>query len=488
VRKLNLALVLGLLICAVVVTPTQAHTSIPATGNLAIGSQVTASSTKSSSYAPAKVLDRVDSTRWEGSKSTNQWLRVDLGSARTLGKVSILWMASTTRTYQLQVSDNGSTWSTVASGTTNGSGTQLREHQLTNIAKRYVRVLALTLHSGSAYGHSIRELGIYAPPAAPSVEGFVQVCGTGLCLNGRPYGPIHAATTYGAFKDPAGVVTLAKEAGLGELELVNYSVIHHDLESQTAENTWLRVDRLVAEAKANGLRVILNFSGYGWSLNRAGIKGVTHNWGPFLSFVANRTNTVTGIRYAEEPAVLMLELWGEIPAPNYGEPGRGTTAETTEFFRRTLAQLHAAFPRHIGATGGFSHLNRESSGIDWRTIVSLPQSPLCQMEINSWNDRDITTPKFTQFCKDLGKPWSLAAFSSCEGTPHSLGDINHWATDSLMAAHHRDMYQVSRGAAPAAYPSVGAQFWNLRNDVARENLCSIGHQYPRTLAEVRAWA
>ena len=208
-----------------------------------------------------------------------------------------------------------------------------------------MRVLAKTLHSGSAYGQSIRELGIYAPAPAlaparaplSSAAGFVQVCGAGLCLNGQPYGPIHAATTYGALKDPVGEVALAKEAGLRELELVNYSVITHNLASQTAENTWLRVDRLVAEAKANGLRVILNFSDYGWSLNRAGFKGVTYNWGPFLSFVANRTNTVTGIRYADEPALLMLELWGEVPAPNYREPAR--------HHRRD----HRVLPAHLGA-------------------------------------------------------------------------------------------------------------------------------------------
>jgi hypothetical protein len=194
------------------------------------------------------------------------------------------------------------------------------------------------------------------------------------------------------------------------------------------------------------------------------------------------------VAYRDEPAIAGWELWGEIPAPNYGDPMRGTTAETTEFYRRTLAQLQPLVPNQIVSTGGFSYLNDAGSGIDWRTIVSLADNDTCDMEINSWDDRNVTTQMFTDFCEGLGKPWRLAAFSSCQGSSHFPSDINHWSTDAEMAAHHRDMYAIAAGAAPATYPGLGSHFWNLRDEPARDDQCSIGHQYPLTLAEVAAAA
>ena len=248
-------------------------------------------------------------------------------------QVSILWMASTTKTYDLQVSDDNNSWITVAVGTTNGTGAQLIEHNLTNLSNRYMRVLAKTLHGGSAYGHSIRELSIYAP------LGLVYVCGLQLCMNGEPfYHPWWHCIWTG--NTPGRRSSAGEAFGLNTLELVRFEEIYNSLPSQTSENTWRNVDQFMAEAGANDVKVILNLSGYFWSLEKAGLKPTNIDWGPYLSLVMNRINSITGIAYKSDPTIAMVELIGEIPAPNSSNPLRGTNAEIFAFFVRTLGQLH----------------------------------------------------------------------------------------------------------------------------------------------------
>ena len=338
-------------------------------------------------------------------------------------------MASTTKTYDLQVSDDNNSWTTVALGTTNGTGAQLIEHNLTNLSKRYVRVLAKTLHGSSAYGHSIRELSIYAP------LGLVYVCGLQLCMNGEPF-IIHGGTAYGQVTRPVEEVALARQFGINTLELVRFEEIFNSLPSQTSENTWRNVDRFMAEAGANDVKVILNLSGYFWSLEKAGLKPTNVDWGPYLSFVMNRINTVTGMAYKNDPTIAMVELIGEIPAPNSSNLLRGTNAEIFAFFVRTLGQLRTLDQRHVISSGGFSYLNDTSPGsIDWQPIMRLANNQVCGIEINSYPDRDITVPMVTEFCQSIGKPWFLAAFSSClrADGPYGSWDINHYRTESERA-------------------------------------------------------
>ena len=319
-------------------------------------------------------------------------------------------------------------------------------------------------------------------PTPTPVSQYVQVCGLGLCKGGQPWGPLHAATTYGAYDTPAATVALAKDARLNAIELVNYAVIHHDLTSQTSAATFARLDGLIKAAKDGGIGIILNLSGYGHSLARQGVNITTHDWAPFLATMANHVNPHTGLAYKNDPTVYMVKIMGEFPKP--GDPGSGTSAQILTFYDRTLDQVHAAFPNHIGTTGGFTHLNNPAYGIPWQQIMSLPENPICEFEIYSYDDRNITTPNVTQYCANLGKPWQLAAWSACDRPPNGDWDISGRPGDANMAAHFADMYAVAKGAAPAAYPALGRQFWNLRN--GETGGCSVGSlTYPLTFAEVQ---
>lgn len=325
----------------------------------------------------------------------------------------------------------------------------------------------------------------------PGTAGFVAVCGMQLCLNGKPF-VVHGATTYGQLDDPAKEVALAKDLGLNVLEIVHYERTYRSLAETMSEATWTRVDAFIAAAKQQDIRIVLNLSSYSQSLQAAGRKPTTTDWQPFLQFVANRVNTKTGITYKEEPAIAMVKLVGEIDAPNYSVSTRGTTAETTAFFKRTLAQWKALDKNHLVSTGGFSYINDANSGIDWKTIMADANNDMCDIEINSYPDRNISVPAVASYCKQIGKPWFLAAWSACLGAKDFADDINHWPNDTDMAAHARAMYAIARNdnpAAPApAIAAVGTNFWNLGAVPARQGSCDIGPQFPLTQAVVKSYA
>jgi hypothetical protein len=319
----------------------------------------------------------------------------------------------------------------------------------------------------------------------PAHDAFVKVCGTSLCVNGEPY-VIHGATAYGTYDDPPVEVALAEAAKLNTLELVEFDTHHHVLADTMTEPTWARVDKFIAAAKARGLHVVLNLSEYGQSLQAAGQIPTTVDWGPYLSFIANRVNTVTGAQYRNDPTISMVELFGEICYP--GEEGStcpagtsGSASDMTSFFHRSETEWSALAPQILVSSGGFSHLSRNTS-IPWQAIVSDPADAVCSMEINSPNDV-MNTVAFTNYCKSLGKPWFLAAWSSCYNKPsYSF----HMPTDATMASHADDMYAIARGDSLAAYPSIGANFWNLRDEGAVAGTCSIGPSFPLTWDAVRS--
>lgn len=334
-----------------------------------------------------------------------------------------------------------------------------------------------------AAGGATSTVSLADPVVSPPLSPFVYVQGTQLMLHGQPF-TIHGATNYGQAANHVAEVALAVRAGLNVLELVRYEQTYNSVASQTSEATLLRVDNNIAQCRTAGLKIILNFSGYFWSLKAAGLKPTNVDWNPFLTTMMNRVNSVTGVRYRDDPTIAMVELIGEIDEPNGSEPTlRGTNAEILAFYTRTLAQLRALAPNHVICTGGFSYLNL--GRLQWKPLMDLPNNQVCAFEINSFEDRDVTAPMVTQYAAQIGKPWFLAAFSSCQRPSNGSYDINAVASDAAGAAHHREMYELTRGRTPDALTrGCGADFWNL----APTGICDIGLQKPLTFAVVQNYS
>ncbi|MEU5885144.1 ricin-type beta-trefoil lectin domain protein [Spirillospora sp. NPDC047279] len=125
--------------------------------NLALGRTVTTSSTPSTGLEAARAVDGSMSTRWSSPYSDPQWIQVDLGGTHSVDRVLLNWEAAFGRAYRVDVSTNGTTWTTVHSTTTGDGGT---DHiTFTPTDARYVRLHGTA--RGTQWGYSLWELGVF---------------------------------------------------------------------------------------------------------------------------------------------------------------------------------------------------------------------------------------------------------------------------------------------------------------------------------------
>jgi len=135
-----------------------AHHALAADTLLSQGRPATASSSENAGTAAGNAVDGDTGTRWSSAFSDPQWLQVDLGSSTTINKVVLNWEAAYATAYQIQVSANGTSWSTVYSTTTGAGGTQTLNVSGTG---RYVRLYGTARSTG--YGYSLWEFQVYGP-------------------------------------------------------------------------------------------------------------------------------------------------------------------------------------------------------------------------------------------------------------------------------------------------------------------------------------
>lgn len=85
-----------------------------------------------------------------------QWLAVDLGEVTPIARVVLKWETAYARSYTLQVSDDGNTWSDVHSVTDSNGGTDEIDIEASG---RYVRVWCT--ERGTEWGYSLYEVEVY---------------------------------------------------------------------------------------------------------------------------------------------------------------------------------------------------------------------------------------------------------------------------------------------------------------------------------------
>ncbi|WP_447008319.1 penicillin acylase family protein [Saccharothrix isguenensis] len=127
--------------------------------NLAAGATASASSHERGWFPspPSNAVDGKPDTRWASDWSDPQWLQVDLGSTRTVGRVVLSWEAAYARAYRIELSTDGSTWRTVYTTSVGDGGRDLAS--FTPGAARFVRMTGI--QRGTGYGYSIYELEVY---------------------------------------------------------------------------------------------------------------------------------------------------------------------------------------------------------------------------------------------------------------------------------------------------------------------------------------
>jgi beta-glucosidase len=141
---------------------------------LSQGKPATASSTENAGTPAAAAVDGDGATRWSSAVADPQWLQVDLGANATLNQVVLQWEAAYAAAFQIQVSADAATWTTVYSTSTGTGGTQTLT---VSGSGRYVRMYGTTRATG--YGYSLWEFQVYGTVTAGCDT-------TGNAAQGRP--------------------------------------------------------------------------------------------------------------------------------------------------------------------------------------------------------------------------------------------------------------------------------------------------------------
>ncbi len=132
-------------------------TPVSKTTNIALGKNVTTSSSENPSVDGSKVVDNDGSTRWSSAFTDNEWITIDLGQNYTINKVTFDWEASYAKAYKVQTSTDNNNWTTVYE-TSAGKGNK-EEIIFDATTARYVRMQGVT--RSNAYGYSMWEMGVY---------------------------------------------------------------------------------------------------------------------------------------------------------------------------------------------------------------------------------------------------------------------------------------------------------------------------------------
>ncbi|HEY4021823.1 MAG TPA: beta-1,3-glucanase family protein [Pseudonocardiaceae bacterium] len=152
-----LALVLSVLTgSAMAASASGAVAATCGTSNVALNQPATASSTENSSFPASAAVDGNTGTRWSSAFSDPQWLQVDLGSTQTVCEVTLDWETASATAFQIQVSADGSNWTTIYSTSTGAGGTQTLSVSGTG---RYIRMYGTA--RATQYGYSLWEFGVY---------------------------------------------------------------------------------------------------------------------------------------------------------------------------------------------------------------------------------------------------------------------------------------------------------------------------------------
>jgi hypothetical protein len=145
----GLTTVLGMVVAGV----TTAEAAACGTTDVALNKPATASSAEGAGYAAGLAVDGNTGTRWASAFSDPQWIQVDLGSTVSLCQVDLQWEAAYGKSFQIQTSADGTSWTDVYSTTTGTGGTQ--SLNVTG-SGRYLRVYGTARATG--YGYSLWEL------------------------------------------------------------------------------------------------------------------------------------------------------------------------------------------------------------------------------------------------------------------------------------------------------------------------------------------
>ncbi|MBO2450817.1 discoidin domain-containing protein [Actinomadura barringtoniae] len=126
------------------------------TADAALNRPATASSVENGAFPASAAVDGNAGTRWSSAFSDPQWIQVDLGSRQEVCQVVLNWEAAYGKSFQIQVSDNGTSWTSIYSTTTGTGGAQTLN---VSGSGRYIRMYGTV--RGLPYGYSLWSFAVH---------------------------------------------------------------------------------------------------------------------------------------------------------------------------------------------------------------------------------------------------------------------------------------------------------------------------------------
>ncbi|MFD5621149.1 discoidin domain-containing protein [Streptomyces yangpuensis] len=123
---------------------------------LSQGRPATASSIEGAGTPASAAVDGDNGTRWSSQFADPQWIQVDLGVTARLSQVVLRWETAHARAYRIELSTNGTDWTTAYSTAAGPGGVQTLD--ITGTA-RHVRVHGT--QRATAWGYSLWEFQVY---------------------------------------------------------------------------------------------------------------------------------------------------------------------------------------------------------------------------------------------------------------------------------------------------------------------------------------
>nr|BFE76942.1 hypothetical protein GCM10020092_102430 [Actinoplanes digitatis] len=114
-------------------------------------------------FPATAAVDGDAGTRWSSAFADPQWLQVDLGADSAITRVELNWEAAFARTFRIQTSTNGSTWTDATAATAGVAGVQSLAVSAT---ARYVRMYGT--ERATQYGYSLWEFKIFGGTTTPT--------------------------------------------------------------------------------------------------------------------------------------------------------------------------------------------------------------------------------------------------------------------------------------------------------------------------------
>ena len=124
--------------------------------NLAAGKTVVVSSTENNTNIGANAVDGDPDTRWASQWNDDEWIYVDLGCRYNIDRVVLDWEDAFGKEYDIQISDDLSTWTTMCNEDNGFIGINIHDMKGTG---RYIKMKGIK--RGTNWGYSLYEFEVY---------------------------------------------------------------------------------------------------------------------------------------------------------------------------------------------------------------------------------------------------------------------------------------------------------------------------------------